>query len=313
MGHAIKHKRNLKIEKEEKEFTLSSLTAGFDRFPTYCDIFQETHTTLLSGNGPLPEATRHFIARMACKAGGCELLTKMEEQCFLNAGGNAKWLEDSDSVPAKLKQFEALCVLLKKSIAFLNYKHIKNLTEGTDSWTLAELVQAFVIIVYFHGLSSFPVGTKINQPTANDKFVNGAETELKLQKISEKLELIEAVNPEGFPKLHDKELKRKRSFSEGEVLSKITKQIVAKETCDMMKLINETGNIENKIQIQDYCWDEEGFSVLSTFYSDIAVLLDDKFRTARLLSPNNDRTQNDNKKFKTAVWNFVEVRMWTPC
>ena len=107
-----------------------------------------------------------------------------------------------------------------------------------------------VIIVYFHGLSSFPVGTKINQPTANDKFVNGAETELKLQKISEKLELIEAVNPEGFPKLHDKELKRKRSFSEGEVLSKITKQIVAKETCDMMKLINETGNIENKIQIQ---------------------------------------------------------------
>ena len=56
--------QNLKIEKEEKEFTLSSLTTGFDRFPTYCDIFQETHTTLLSGNGPLPEATRHFIARM---------------------------------------------------------------------------------------------------------------------------------------------------------------------------------------------------------------------------------------------------------
>ena len=64
MGHAIKHKRNLKIEKEEKEFTFSALTAGFDRFPTYCDIFQETHTTLLSGNGPLPEATRHFIARI---------------------------------------------------------------------------------------------------------------------------------------------------------------------------------------------------------------------------------------------------------
>ena len=75
-----------------------------------------------------------------------------------------------------------------------------------------------VIIVYFHGLSSFPIGTKINQPTANDNFVNGAETGLKLQKISENFELIEAVNPEGFSKLHDKELKRKRSFSEGEVL-----------------------------------------------------------------------------------------------
>jgi len=306
MGHAIKHKRNLKIEKEEKEFTFSALTAGFDRFPTYCDIFQETHTTLLSGNGPLPEATRHFIARMACKAAGCELLTQMEEQYFLNSGGNVKWLEDSNSVPAKLKQFEALCSLLKKSIAFLNYKHIKKLTEGADSWTLAELVQALVIIVYFHGLSSFPIGTKINQPTANDNFVNGAETGLKLQKISENFELIEAVNPEGFSKLHDKELKRKRSFSEGEVLSKITKQIVAKDICDTMNLFNKTGNIENKIQIQDYCWDEEGFSVLSTFYSDIAVLLDDKFRAARMLSPDNDKTRNDNKKFRTAVWNFVQ-------
>ena len=66
MGHAIKHikKRNIKFEKEEKEFTFNALTAGFNRFPSYCDIFQETHLTLLSGNGPLPEANRHFIARM---------------------------------------------------------------------------------------------------------------------------------------------------------------------------------------------------------------------------------------------------------
>ena len=66
MGHAIKQikKRNIKIENEEKEFTFDALSSGFDRFPSYCDIFQETHSTLLSGNGPLPEASRHFIARM---------------------------------------------------------------------------------------------------------------------------------------------------------------------------------------------------------------------------------------------------------
>lgn len=302
MGHAIKHKRNIKIEKEEKEFTFAALTSGFDRFPTYCDIFLETHTTLLSGNGPLPEATRHFIARMACKAAGCESLIKMEEQYFLKTGGNAKWLEDSNSVPAKLRRLESLCLLAKKSTEIMNYKHIKTLTEGGDSWTLSELVQALVIIVYFHGLSSFPFGTKFNQPTTNDRFVNRPETGQKLQKISENIQLIE-VFPGGFPKIHDKELKRKRSFSEGEVLTKITKQFLAKDNCDMT---NKTENGENKIQIQDNCWDEEGFSVLSTFYSDIAVLLDDKFRAARMLSPKNDQTQNDNKKFRTAVWNYVQ-------
>jgi sestrin len=308
MGHAIKHikKRNIKFEKEEKEFTFNALTAGFNRFPSYCDIFQETHLTLLSGNGPLPEANRHFIARMACKAAGCESLTKMEEQCFLKTGGNATWLEDTSSVPAKLRRFEALSLLMKKSSTFINSKHIKRLTEGTDSWTLAEIVQALVIIVYFHGLSSFPIGTKINQPTTNDSSVNRAKTGQKLRKISENFDPIEENNPDGFSKFTEKELKRKRSFSEGEVLSKITKQFLTKDICDINDPERKTENSDNTIRIQDYCWDDQGFSVLSTFYSDIAVLLDDKFRAARKLSPKNDQTHNENEKFRTAVWNFVQ-------
>jgi len=307
MGHAIKHtkKRNIQFEKQEKEFIFDALTSGFHRFPSYCDIFQETHLTLLSGNGPLPEASRHFIARMACKAAGCESLTKMEEQCFLKTGGNATWLEDISSVPAKLRRFESLSLLMKKSSSFINYKHIKKLTEGADSWTLAEIVQALVIIVHFHGLSSFPIGTKINQPTTNDSFVNRAKAGQKLRKISEHFDTFEENNSE-CSKFNEKELKRKRSFSEGEVLSKITKQLLTKDICDVNDQDTQSRNSANSIRIQDYCWDDQGFSVLSTFYSDIAVLLDDKFRAARKLSPKNDQTHNENEKFRTAVWNYVQ-------
>lgn len=308
MGHAIKQikKRNIKIENEEKEFTFDALSSGFDRFPSYCDIFQETHSTLLSGNGPLPEASRHFIARMACKAAGCDSLTKMEEQCFLKTGGSATWLEDISCVPSKLRRLESLCVLMTKSSSFINCKHIKKLTEGEDSWTLAEIVQALVIIVHFHGLSSFPIGTKINQPTTNDNSVKQAKSKQKLRKISENFDFSDDNNTEGATKLNEKELKRKRSFSEGEVLNKITKQVLSKNICDLNVHETKSMGVSNSIRIQDYCWDDQGFSVLSTFYSDIAVLLDDKFRAARKLSPKNDQPDNQNEKFRTAVWNFVQ-------
>ena len=66
MGHAIKpmKRKTIKFEKEIEISTLDELTSGFDSFTSYHGIFQQTHLTLLSGNGPLPEASRHFIARM---------------------------------------------------------------------------------------------------------------------------------------------------------------------------------------------------------------------------------------------------------
>ena len=77
----------------------------------------------------------------------------MEEQCFLKTGGSATWLEDISCVPSKLRRLESLCVLMTKSSSFINYKHIKKLTEGEDSWTLAEIVQAlggyFVSVILY--------------------------------------------------------------------------------------------------------------------------------------------------------------------
>lgn len=127
-----------------------------------------------------------------------------------------------------------------------------------------------------------------------------------MRKISENFDFSDDNNTEGATKLNEKELKRKRSFSEGEVLNKITKQVLSKNICDLNVHETKSMGVSNSIRIQDYCWDDQGFSVLSTFYSDIAVLLDDKFRAARKLSPKNDQPDNENEKFRTAVWNFVQ-------
>eukprot|EP00092_Neocalanus_flemingeri_P030456 GFUD01033062.1.p1 GENE.GFUD01033062.1~~GFUD01033062.1.p1 ORF type:complete len:388 (-),score=54.54 GFUD01033062.1:292-1455(-) len=314
MGHAIKHgkRKNIIFPTEEKNITLEELTSDFDKFPSYRAIFQQTHLTLLSGNGPLPEASRHFIARMACNATGCETLTKMEEQCFLKSGGNANWLTDLSSVPEKLRRLDSLNLLMTRSSSFINYTHIKSLTEGEDSWTLAEIVQALVILVHFHGLTSFPIVFNKFKATEKNEFVEKSKEEPKLRKFSENRDSFDESDITISSKRFEQELKRKRSFSEAEVVTKsqstqkILKPVLSKDLCDTNDHELNYRNTSTAIRIQDYCWDDQGFSVLSTFYSDIAVLMDDKFRTARKLTQNNEENHNANETFRTAVWNYVQ-------
>ena len=56
--------------------------------------------------------------------------------------------------------------------------------------------------------------------------------------------------------------------------------------------------------MQDYCWDEHGYSVLATFYPDLAVILDDKFRNAKYFM---NKTDDSNSKLATAIWYYVQV------
>ena len=56
-------------------------------------------------------------------------------------------------------------------------------------------------------------------------------------------------------------------------------------------------------RFQDYSWDDQGFSVLSTFYHDLAVILDDKFRTAKCIVKQTEKSS----KLNRAVWSYVQV------
>ena len=65
----------------------------------------------------------------------------------------------------------------------------------------------------------------------------------------------------------------------------------------------------NKFYVQDYNWDEQGFSLISRFYDDIAQLLDDKFKTAYNMTYGTMGRYSaiDTSMYRRATWNYIQV------
>jgi len=61
-------------------------------------------------------------------------------------------------------------------------------------------------------------------------------------------------------------------------------------------------------RVQDFNWDEQGFSVISRFYDEIAQLLDDKFQTAYHMTYRTmgRLTAIDTSMFRRATWNYIQ-------
>ncbi|KAJ6643123.1 Sestrin like [Pseudolycoriella hygida] len=61
-------------------------------------------------------------------------------------------------------------------------------------------------------------------------------------------------------------------------------------------------------RIQDYSWDDHGYSLVNRLYSDVGNLLDVKFRAAYNLTyfTMADRKNVDTSKFRRAIWNYIQ-------
>lgn len=61
-------------------------------------------------------------------------------------------------------------------------------------------------------------------------------------------------------------------------------------------------------RIQDYSWDDHGYSLVNRLYNDVGYLLDDKFRCTYNLtySTLGGRTNVDTSKFRRAIWNYIQ-------
>lgn len=69
-----------------------------------------------------------------------------------------------------------------------------------------------------------------------------------------------------------------------------------------------TENIPSTFRIQDYSWEDHGYSLVNRLYNDVGNLLDDKFRAAYNLTyfTMADRTNVDTSKFRRAIWNYIQ-------
>ena len=131
--------------------------------PKYFEHYIKTHRYLMYDDGPLPYATRHYLAIIAAARNKCNYLVNLHEKEFIAEGGDVKWLNGLEFIPPKLRAIYDINKILAHRPWLLTKEHIERLTKGTNSWSLAEVVHAIVILAHFHSLSSFVFSCGLNQ------------------------------------------------------------------------------------------------------------------------------------------------------
>ncbi|NXQ20197.1 SESN2 protein, partial [Peucedramus taeniatus] len=137
--------------------------------PQYLSSFWKTQCLLLRMDGPLPHHKRHYIAIMAAARHRCSYLVGLHMRQFLQVGGNPAWLQGLHCAPQKLRNLNEINKLLAHRPWLVTKEHIEALLRpGQDSWSLAELVQALVLLTHYHSLASFVFGCGIKPEEGQD-------------------------------------------------------------------------------------------------------------------------------------------------
>ncbi|NWI83821.1 SESN2 protein, partial [Dryoscopus gambensis] len=137
--------------------------------PQYLSSFWKTQYLLLRMDGPLPYHKRHYIAIMAAARHRCSYLVRLHMGEFLQVGGNPAWLQGLHCAPQKLRNLNEINKLLAHRPWLITKEHIEALLKpGEDSWSLAELVQALVLLTHYHSLASFVFGCGIKPKEDQD-------------------------------------------------------------------------------------------------------------------------------------------------
>ncbi|XP_017786260.1 PREDICTED: sestrin homolog isoform X2 [Nicrophorus vespilloides] len=163
MGQIPQNTRTLFVEAFLQNNRLDHVSQVMGYHPSYLDNFLKTQNFILRGDGPLPYDYRHYIAIMAAGRHQCSYLIQLQKQEFLVQGGDQSWLKGLHCIPQKLRNLYDINKILAHRPWLLNKSHIEKLTKGKDSWSLAEVVHAIVILTHFHSLCSFVFPCGVNQ------------------------------------------------------------------------------------------------------------------------------------------------------
>ncbi|NXX96400.1 SESN2 protein, partial [Centropus bengalensis] len=161
--------RQLLIEAFVSAGRVDNITMVMGLHPQYLSSFWKTQCLLLRMDGPLPYYKRHYIAIMAAARHRCSYLVGLHTREFLQAGGNPEWLRGLHCAPQKLRNLNEINKLLAHRPWLITKEHIEALLKtGENSWSLAELVQALVLLTHYHSLASFVFGCGINPEEDRD-------------------------------------------------------------------------------------------------------------------------------------------------
>lgn len=126
--------------------------------PAFLRAFTITTEFLMHEQGALPYSTRNYLAILGASCHQCEYLISLQEADYVLNRGNPTWLQGVSFAPKKIQKLLPLNQLLAHRPWTITDKHIAELVEGPDSWTIAELVQVLAILCTFQSVSSLTYG-----------------------------------------------------------------------------------------------------------------------------------------------------------
>uniref|UniRef100_I3JD96 Sestrin 4 n=1 Tax=Oreochromis niloticus TaxID=8128 RepID=I3JD96_ORENI len=297
--------------------------------PQYLESFLRTQHYILHMDGPLPLPYRHYIAIMAAARHHCNYLVYLHSTHFLRVGGDPKWLQGLEAAPPRLRLLDHINKVLAHQPWLTACSHIQTLLKaGEQCWSLAELVQAVVILAHCHSLCSFVFGcdTDADFVPLSSKSPNGtpptfcpfdaangntnvpqshATPSEHITGRPVKIHLYTCLNVYhsllsliiSFPVI----VSFKDTEEEEEMmicLADPSRFITDPDFCYQEFARKEEDHFQ-VFRVQDYSWEDHGFSLVNRLYSDIGHLLDDRFRSVATLSS----LHSDD--LKRAIWNYI--------
>ncbi|XP_036425046.1 sestrin-3 [Colossoma macropomum] len=310
---------------------LDTVSQQMASHPQYLESFLRTQHYILYMDGPLPHPYRHYIAIMAAARHHCSYLVSLHSAQFLRWGGDPLWLQGLEAAPPRLQQLDHINKVLAHQPWLLAHSHIQALLKrGEQCWSLAELVQAVVLLAHYHSLCSFIFGSASETDTAPTLRVphgtppgyclcdaaNGntalpptertprrrsLDSSCELTCLRERIQKSqEEKERKGDPILHSHTLLHiDAEEEEEEMMCSTDPSRFTDPDFGYQEFARREEDHFQVFRVQDYSWEDHGFSLVNRLYSDIGLLLDDRFRSvASLPSPHDP-------DLKRAIWNYI--------
>ncbi|XP_058248084.1 sestrin-1 isoform X1 [Hemibagrus wyckioides] len=320
------------------------LVMGFH--PQYLDCFLRTQHYLLQMDGPLSRHYRHYIGIMAAARHQCSYLVNLHVNDFLQVGGDPKWLNGLDGAPQKLRALGELNKILAHRPWLLTKTHIENLLKAEEhSWSLAELIHAVVLLTHYHSLASFTFGCGITpdihtegghtfRPPSLSGYCacdiangNGALEDMvanqqdmdesgEVEVLMERMKQLQECRDEEEASQEEMATRFEREKSES-MLVATTEDEECVPSRDVSRHFEDPsygyqdfsrrGEHVPTFRVQDYSWEDHGFSLVNRLYPDVGQLLDEKFQIAYNLTYNTMAMHQgvDTSMLRRAIWNYI--------
>ncbi|XP_033013768.1 sestrin-2 isoform X2 [Lacerta agilis] len=334
--------RRLFIEAFVSTGRVDNITMVMGLHPEYLTSFWKTQYLLLRMDGPLPYHKRHYIAIMAAARHQCSYLVGFHMGEFLQVGGDPEWLRGLQYAPQKLRNLNEINKILAHRPWLITKEHIEALLKtGDNSWSLAELIQALVLLTHYHSLASFVFGCGINleidqegghvfrppsprscdSSPASEDGVNsssGSDAMEEVEVLMERMKLLQECQLEEEA-VTQEEMETRFEMEKRESLL-VTPSDIAEHSLppNVMCFVEDpefgykdfTRRGEQTpptFRAQDYTWEDHGYSLINRLYPDVGQLLDEKFQVVYNLTYNTIAMHSgvDTSMLRRAIWNYV--------